>query len=60
MAERLYTSEGISLYLDVCIEESGDDAAFIAKALGDIARAGYDQSGGRRGIELREFVQIAF
>ena len=26
-------------YLQVCIEESNNDAAFIAKALGNIARA---------------------
>ena len=29
----------MALYIDACIEESGGDAAFIAKALGDIARA---------------------
>ncbi|SPD74804.1 conserved hypothetical protein [uncultured Desulfobacterium sp.] len=27
------------MYLEACIEEAGDDAAFIAKALGNIARA---------------------
>ena len=27
------------LYLQACMEEAGDDAAFIAAALGDIARA---------------------
>lgn len=39
VAERLRTPEEMALYLDACIEESGGDAAFIAKALGDIARA---------------------
>lgn len=29
----------MALYLDACIEESDGDTAFIAKALGDIARA---------------------
>jgi probable addiction module antidote protein len=29
----------MALYLDACIAESDGDAAFIAKALGDIARA---------------------
>jgi probable addiction module antidote protein len=29
----------MALYLQACIEESNGDAAFIAKALGDIARA---------------------
>jgi probable addiction module antidote protein len=39
VAEHLRTPEEMALYLDTCIEESGGDAAFIAKALGDIARA---------------------
>ena len=39
MADRLRTPEEMALYLDACIEESDGDAAFIAKALGDIARA---------------------
>ncbi len=39
IAERLRTPEEMALYLDACIEESEGDAAFIAKALGDIARA---------------------
>lgn len=38
-AEHLQTEEDIALYLEACIEEAGDDAAFIAKALGNIARA---------------------
>jgi probable addiction module antidote protein len=29
----------MAAYLDACIEESDGDSAFIAKALGDIARA---------------------
>jgi probable addiction module antidote protein len=29
----------MSLYLEACFAEAGDDAAFIAKALGDIAKA---------------------
>ena len=39
IAEHLRTAEEMALYLDACIEESEGDAAFIAKALGDIARA---------------------
>jgi probable addiction module antidote protein len=39
VAEHLATPEEMALYLDACIEESDGDAAFIAKALGDIARA---------------------
>jgi len=38
-AEHLKTEEDIALYLQACFEEAGDDAAFIAKALGTIARA---------------------
>lgn len=39
VADRLRTPEEMAIYLDACIEESDGDAAFIAKALGDIARA---------------------
>ena len=35
----LKTEEDMVMYLEACMEEAGDDAAFIAKALGDIARA---------------------
>jgi probable addiction module antidote protein len=38
-AEYLKTDEDMAHYLDACLEEAGDDAAFIAKALGNIARA---------------------
>ena len=38
-AEYLKTGEDMALYLEACFEEAGDDAAFIAKALGNIARA---------------------
>lgn len=39
VSEHLRTSEEMAAYLEACIEESNGDAAFIAKALGDIARA---------------------
>ena len=39
VAEYLRTSEEMALYLEACIEESDSDSAFIANALGDIARA---------------------
>ena len=39
VAEHLRTPEEMAAYLEVCIEEADGDAAFIAKALGDIARA---------------------
>lgn len=38
-AEYLKTDEDMALYLDACLEEGGNDPAFIAKALGTIARA---------------------
>jgi probable addiction module antidote protein len=38
-AEYLKTEEDIALYFEACLEEAGDDPAFIAKALGNIARA---------------------
>ena len=39
VAEHLRTPEEMALYLDACIAESNGDAALIARALGDIARA---------------------
>jgi probable addiction module antidote protein len=39
VAEHLRTPEEMALYLNACIEEADGDATFIAKALGDIARA---------------------
>lgn len=38
-AEHLKTDEDIQLYLEACLEEAGDDPAFIVHALGVIARA---------------------
>ena len=39
VAEHLRTPEEMASYLEACIEEADGDAAFVAKALGDIARA---------------------
>ena len=39
VAEHLRTPEEMSAYLDACLQEAGDDEAFLAKALGDVARA---------------------
>lgn len=38
-AEHLKTDADMAAYLDACLEEAGDDPAFIAQALGVIARA---------------------
>ena len=39
VAEHLRTTEDMAAYLEAAIEDAGDDAAFVARALGDIARA---------------------
>ena len=39
VAEHLRTQEEMNAYLEACLEEADGDAAFVAKALGDIARA---------------------
>jgi probable addiction module antidote protein len=39
VAEQLRTPEEMAAYLDAWLEEAPDDAAGIARALGDIARA---------------------
>ena len=38
-ADQLRTRAQIVAYLEACMEDGGDDPAFIAAALGDIARA---------------------
>ena len=38
-AQYLKTDEDIQLYLEACLEEAGDDPAFIVHALGVVARA---------------------
>jgi probable addiction module antidote protein len=39
VAQQLRTTEEMAAYLDAWLEEAPDDAAGIARALGDIARA---------------------
>ena len=39
VAEHRRTPEEMAAYLEACLDEAGGDAAFIAKALGNIARA---------------------
>ena len=39
VAEHLRTPEEMAAYLEACLEDADGDATFIAKALGDIARA---------------------
>lgn len=39
VAEHLRTPKEMAAYLEACLRDADGDAAFIAKALGDIARA---------------------
>ncbi len=39
VSEHLRTPEEMAAHLEACLDEADGDAAFIAKALGDIARA---------------------
>ena len=39
VSEHLRTPEEMATYLEAALEEADGDAAFVAKALGDIARA---------------------
>ncbi len=39
IAEHLRTPKEMAAYLEACMEEANGDATFVAKALGDIARA---------------------
>ena len=39
VTEHLRTPDEMAAYLEACLEEASGDAAFIAKALGDLARA---------------------
>jgi probable addiction module antidote protein len=39
VAEHLRTPREMAAYLEACLEDADGDAAFVAKALGDIARA---------------------
>jgi probable addiction module antidote protein len=39
VADYLDNENDMAMYLDACMEDAGDDAAYIAAALGDVARA---------------------
>ena len=45
-AEYLKTEEDVRLYLEACLEEAGDDPAFIAQALDIINRSRWGNSNG--------------
>jgi probable addiction module antidote protein len=57
-AEHLKTEADMADYLDACFQEAGHDAAFIAKALGHIARArGMSQLARDTGLERESLDQ---
>jgi probable addiction module antidote protein len=52
VTRHLTTDEDIAAYLEAAFEEAGDDAAFIAKTLGEIAQAkGMNQLAQDSGLE---------
>jgi probable addiction module antidote protein len=61
VAEHLRTPEEMAAYLEACLEETKGDAAFLAKALGEIARAkGMSQVAGDSGLSRERAVQRPF
>jgi probable addiction module antidote protein len=61
VAEHLRNPEEMAAYLEACLEKSNGDAAFIAKALGDIARAkGMSQVARDSGLSRRKSLQGPF
>ena len=52
VAEHLRTRADMAAYLEASIEEADGDAAFVAKALGDIARAAVVPEGERVGLAV--------
>ena len=61
VAEHLRTPEEMAACLEACMEEAAGDAAFIANALGDMARArGMSQVASDAGLFPRKPLQGAF
>ena len=61
VAEHLRAPEEMAAYLEASIEEADGDAAYIAKALGDIARAkGMSQVACDAGLSRESLLQGAF
>ena len=56
VAEHLRTPTEMAAYVEACLDEANGDAAFIAKALGDIARAkGMSQVARDAGLSRESF-----
>lgn len=60
VAEHLRSPEEMAAYLEASFEEADGDAAFIARALGDIARAKGMTQGARCRFVARKSLQSAF
>mgnify|MGYP001171554258 CR=1 FL=1 len=61
VSEHLRTPQEMAAYLEMCIEESNGDAAFIAKALGDIAKAkGMSQVARDAGLSRESLYKYVF
>lgn len=58
-AEYLKTEEHIAAYMEAVMDEGGDDPAFIAHALGVVARAQHEPVGTRHWHEPRRHLQGA-
>ena len=60
VAEHLRTPEEMAAYFEACLEEANGDAAFIAKALGTIARAkGMSQVARDAGLSGSPVIEVA-
>lgn len=58
VADHLRTPEEMAAYLEACLEEAQGDATFVAKALGDIARAkGFSQVAHDAGLTSEGLVE---
>lgn len=61
VAEHLRTPEEMAAYLEACFEEANGDVAFIAKALGDIARAkGMTQVARDAGLSRESLYKVVY
>lgn len=57
VAEHLRTPEEMAAYFEACLEEADGNAAFIAKALGDIARGGCRRLRATQNCRARAFTR---
>lgn len=61
VAEHLRTPEEMAAFFEACLEEANGDGTFIAKALGDIARAkGMSQVARETGLSRESLYKAPF